>query len=184
MMAIQHIYRGNSMTVERKVHSWQSEAPPTSIETVASRVPVAQIMKTDLICARRDVTTHELAELMLRHHIGSIPILEDLGRPIGVVTKLDLVEALCPSCSSDVPPGIRPRTANEVMMPLALTLGERASVAHAAAMMASEDVHHVMIVDSTGRLIGVVSSMDIVRWLARNDGYGAARASEPVESEL
>jgi CBS domain-containing protein len=58
------------------------------------------------------------------------------------------------------------------MMPLAITLNERSSVAHAAAMMAAEDVHHVPIVDVHGRMIGLVSSMDIVRWLARNDGFG------------
>jgi CBS domain-containing protein len=27
------------------------------------------------------------------------------------------------------------------------------------------------VVDGEGRLIGVVSTMDIVRWLARNDGF-------------
>ena len=63
------------------------------------------------------------------------------------------------------------------MMPLALTLGEHATVAQAAALMSLEDVHHVPIVADSGRLIGVVSTFDIVRWLATNDGFvgGAAR---------
>jgi CBS domain-containing protein len=62
------------------------------------------------------------------------------------------------------------------MMPLAITLGQRATVAHVAALMASEDVHHVPIVDDHGRLIGVVSTMDIIRWLARNDGFATVGA--------
>ena len=45
-----------------------------------------------------------------------------------------------------------------------------ASVAHAAAMMSLEDIHHVAIVADSGLLLGVVSSIDIVRWLAANDG--------------
>jgi CBS-domain-containing membrane protein len=68
---------------------------------------------------------------------------------------------------------LAPQTANELMMPLALTLGEHATVAHAAALMASEDVHHIPIVDDDGRMIGLVSTMDVVRWLAKNDGFGA-----------
>ena len=56
-------------------------------------------------------------------------------------------------------------------MPIALTLGPRATVAHAAALMAREAVHHLPIVDE-GRVIGIVSSMDVMRWLAENDGFG------------
>jgi CBS domain-containing protein len=56
------------------------------------------------------------------------------------------------------------------MLALAFSLDERATIAQAAAMMAIEDLHHVPIVSVEGRLIGVVSSLDIVRWLARNDG--------------
>jgi len=59
-------------------------------------------------------------------------------------------------------------------MPMAFTLADHASVAHAAAMMNVEGVHHVPIVADDGRLVGVVSSFDIVRWLVTNDGlYGA-----------
>jgi CBS domain-containing protein len=57
----------------------------------------------------------------------------------------------------------------DVMMPLAITLDDDATVGHAAALMAAEDMHHVMIV-AEGRLVGVVSTMDVTRWLANNDG--------------
>ena len=56
------------------------------------------------------------------------------------------------------------------MMPLAFTLDEHATIDHVAAMMSIEGVHHVPIVAESGCLIGVVSSLDIVRWLATNDG--------------
>ena len=56
-------------------------------------------------------------------------------------------------------------------MPLAITLNLHATIAHAAAMMANEDFHHVMVVGPAGELRGVVSTMDVCRWLARNDGF-------------
>jgi len=43
--------------------------------------------------------------------------------------------------------------------------------------MAIEDVHHVVIVADSGALVGVVSTMDIVRWLTANDS--AAASDEP-----
>jgi CBS domain-containing protein len=65
--------------------------------------------------------------------------------------------------------GCVPTVAADVMMPLAISLDQDASVKNAAALLAIEDLHHVMVV-SERRLIGIVSTMDITRWLAGNDG--------------
>lgn len=131
--------------------------------TIADRIPVTAIMTRDIVCARAELTVSALKELLVQNHIGCLPIVDDRGRPKGIVTKLDLVD--------------RPEravTAAEVMMPLAITLNTHATIAHAAAMMAMEDFHHLMVVGSDHALVGVVSTMDIVRWLARNDGFTSA----------
>jgi CBS domain-containing protein len=131
--------------------------------TVADRVPVTAIMTRDIVCARSDLSVGALKELLLRNHIGCIPIVDDRGRPKGIVTKLDLVDGRNGAL-----------TAAEVMMPLAITLNTHATIAHAAAMMALEDFHHLMVVGNDHILVGIVSTMDIVRWLARNDGFTGA----------
>lgn len=128
--------------------------------TIADRVPVTAIMSRDLVCARPDLSVGALKDLLVKNHIGCVPIVDDRGRPKGIVTKLDLVERVETALS-----------AAEVMMPLAITLNTQATIAHAAAMMAVEDFHHLMVVGVDHVLVGVVSSMDIVRWLARNDGF-------------
>ena len=115
-------------------------------------------MTTRVICARRDVRLDTVVRLLVEHHIGCIPIVDDRGKPIGIVTKADLIER-----------GDSARIAADVMMPLAITLDERATVAHAATMMALEGFHHVMVVSASGALIGLVSSQDIVKWLAEYD---------------
>jgi CBS domain-containing protein len=128
--------------------------------SVASEVPVSTIMSCEVFTARRTDPVTELVQQMLRAHVGCIPIVDEHGHPAGIVTKTDLVEALCK-------PELR--TAADVMMPLAIVLNEHATVAHCAQMMTIEDFHHVMIVSATGALVGVVSSQDIVRWLVRAD---------------
>jgi CBS domain-containing protein len=140
-----------------------SAASPACKRTIADRVPATEIMTRNLICAREDLPLIEVAQLMLRSHIGCIPIVDEHGQPKGMVTKTDLVELVVR------PEGIAGGTAADAMMPLAIVLDEAATVAHCAAMMAAEDFHHVMIVSCHGALIGVVSSQDIVRWLVAND---------------
>jgi CBS domain-containing protein len=155
---------------ERHGSSRESVLPPcdqVALErspTIADRVPVTEVMTRDLVCARPDLEVNVLARLMTDCHIGCVPIVDERGRPQGIVTRFDLVEQLAQDGASV--------TASDVMMPLALTLGEHATVAHAATMMAQEDLHHVMIVGPGGTLIGVVSSKDIVRWLVENDRNG------------
>lgn len=91
-----------------------------------------------------------------------------------MVTKSDLIEIL-----DDVDGRfeVETRTAEEVMMPLAITLDDKATVANAASMMTIEGFHHVMVVAQSGVLIGVVSSQDIVRWIVQNDGLIGAIGS-------
>lgn len=138
------------------------------IQTIADQVLVTEIMTRELVCARKNLPVRELAAMMLRGHIGSVPIVDDHGHPRGMVTKTDLIELLTK------PEEVATASAADVMMPLAIVLDARATVAHCATMMALEDFHHVMIVDERGALIGVVSSQDIVRWLVANDTISAA----------
>ncbi len=163
--AMQHIYRGDGSETIRPTHIGELGRGTTRIPSVADTVPVSWIMTRDMICARHDLRLEVLRELMAERRVGCVPIVDERGRPVGMVTKLDLLEQVV---ARDV--GARPaRVAGEVMMPLAITLDERATVAHVAAMMAIEDIHHVLIVTG-GLLVGLVSTMDIVRWLAANDG--------------
>ena len=168
---IQHIYydRGKA---ERLLAVAPIDPDLPAVPSVANLRPVTRIMSRGVSCGRPELEARAVADLMTRNRIGCLPIVNDLGGPIGMITKHDLVEQLLGSQRPTDEPV--PRTARELMMPLALTLGEHATIAHAAAMMAIEDIHHIVIVDEAGVLIGVVSSIDVVRWLAANDGFTAA----------
>lgn len=134
--------------------------------SAADGVPITRIMSPNVVCATPDLELDRLLELMVRDRLGCVPIVDERQRPLGMVTKLDIVEHLVGPSDR-----VKPKVA-DVMMPFAISLDEDATVAHAAALMASEDMHHVMIV-SGRRLIGIVSTMDITRWLADNDSMPA-----------
>jgi CBS domain-containing protein len=149
--------------------------------TIAGLVPITAIMSREVICARPDLPVETVIDLIVNNYIGCVPVVDDDGCPLGMITKRDLVEPLANrvNTANDTPSwrDLAPRTAEEVMLPLAFTLDEHATVVQAAAIMALEDMHHIPVVSAKGRLIGMVSSLDIVRWLARNDGVVGHRAT-------
>ncbi len=169
------IYRGCGAAPEMMPIPILPELPERALSRIpASAVPLHQIMSRDVICARKDLDVCVVVNLMLEHHIGCIPVVDERNRPIGIVTKSDIVEHVhaainCEREGLSLPQDIQARCAEEVMMPLAFNLSAYATVAHAATMMMSEDTHHVMVVSPTEELVGVVSSRDIVGWVLQSD---------------
>jgi CBS domain-containing protein len=163
------IYTGTGASFSTADRLWAETSPPPRHRTVADRVPVADIMTRDVTCGRPDLCIEALIRLMTDNRIGCVPIVDERGRPHGMVTRFDVVEELDHAIRDLGAPMALRRTASDIMMPLAMAINDRATVAHAAAMMAREGLHHVMVVDADGVLVGVVSSHDVVRWLVDND---------------
>lgn len=69
----------------------------------------------------------------------------------------------------------RESLATEPIAAHAIALKEDSSVSAAAATMAREGLERVRVVCSLGKLVGVVSALDIMRWLAEQDGYNARK---------
>jgi CBS-domain-containing membrane protein len=142
---------------------------PPRTATIADGVPITAVMSRRLVCAYPDLPIVALARLLIDEHVGCIPVIDHRGHPQGIVTKSDLVEQLASPATWSF------KTAQDIMMPLALTLDERATLAHASSLMTLEDLHHVMVVSCDGRLIGVLSAKDVVRWLVDNDELPGTR---------
>src|SRR3569833_1205421 len=136
-------------------------APRPPEKRCAAEVSVTELMTRHIVCAAPELCVAERLAIMIAQRLGSVPGVDEHGHPGGIVTKLDVVEYLA------APPARPKPCVADLMMPLAITLDDKATVAHAAALMSSEDMHHVMIV-SRRRLVGIVSTMDITRWLARS----------------
>ena len=124
-------------------------------------VRITQIMSQRLVTAKPDLPAASLMALFRDQHVGCVPIVDDRGHPIGIVTKRDVVE-----CLSDERP-----TARDLMMPRTISIGADATVGQAADTMTREDIHHVLVVDRERKLIGVVSTLDVARACAHPTDY-------------
>ncbi|HVN67971.1 MAG TPA: CBS domain-containing protein, partial [Candidatus Sulfotelmatobacter sp.] len=50
------------------------------------------VMTTDIVTVKKETTIRELAELFTSRRIGSIPVVDDNGALIGIVSESDLIE--------------------------------------------------------------------------------------------
>jgi predicted transcriptional regulator len=135
-----------------------------SSRSAADLTPVSEIMAKDVVAVRPELRVEDLEELLLARGISGAPVIDDAGKPIGIVSKTDLLR---PRSAGDGE-GVRVR---DIMMSTAFCLSEGESIAKAAGLMAFEGVHRVPVVGQRGMVTGVVSPLDVMRWLARQHGY-------------
>jgi CBS domain-containing protein len=63
------------------------------------------------------------------------------------------------------------------MTPVSVTLPEDACVAQAAAIMAYEGIHRLPVIGASHEVVGLISSLDVMRWIARRSGYVVPRTT-------
>jgi CBS-domain-containing membrane protein len=113
-----------------------------------------------------------VTDLMVTHSIGCLPIVDERRHPVGIITRTDLAEHLNVALRSAqhgawTRPAAALRAAEDIMMPVMFSLKDNASIADAAALMTAEDTHHLLITDAAGVLVGVISSKDVMTWVAK-----------------
>lgn len=175
---------------------WGKAGPGSDAAT-----PIATLMSKDVLCVRPDTSVDELLELMLDRGVSGVPVVDEAGKPVGIVSKTDLLrEAYDRGDTAEIErpraPGRRgvsadlgagfhvtelPRAvAADVMTPVVLMLNEREPIGHAAALMAYEGVHRLPVVSDLGEVIGLLSSLDILRWFGRKSGYIVPERPRPA----
>jgi CBS domain-containing membrane protein len=122
--------------------------------------------------------------------ISAAPVVDEQGKPIGFVSKTDVVRQLRrpspgerPEGATQVQPwwdaeGLSRLTVGEIMTPAVYSLSPETTVADATAVMAFEGTHHLPVVDASGTLVGMVSALDVLDWMARHAGYTPAGGKE------
>ena len=181
----------------RKIPSWgrqiideagESEHQPTHFQDPEAE-SVALIMTRSTYCVKPDVSVETAIGLLLELGVSGAPVVDDDGRPLGLVSKTDLLRHL-PESGDGVEEveqagrrvdrvmgeGFhateRHGTAvREIMMPVVFAVDESASIACAAALMAGENVHRLPVLAPDGTVAGIVTTLDIARWVAARGGY-------------
>lgn len=141
---------------------------------------VAELMTRNVVRARRDMPFKELVRLLTENDLTAVPVVDDLNRPLGVVSEADLLRKSAdqadPSGRAPVPhveawerakaEGTR---AEELMSAPAVCARPEWSVVEAARLMEAQHVKRLPVVDEADRLLGIVSRGDLLRIFLRRD---------------
>ena len=142
---------------------------------------VDSVMTVEVVAVRPSTPFRDLVRLLERHRISALPVIDDDGRPVGIVSEADLlVKEGYPHGAQDVGmvDAVRYRrrlgkalgaTAAEVMAAPVLTVTVGASVVDAARLMVREGVKRLPVVDDEGKLAGIVTRADLLKVFLRPD---------------
>lgn len=159
-----HCYESNTPTprqlLRRVLTTGEREGLLRKLHQRADATPVSRIMSLNVQCVTEDVTLPALANCLLDGGFSGAPVVDSEGVPVGFVSKTDLLRH-----------GVTPeRRVRDIMTPLSFTLQEDQPVSKASALMAYEGIHRLPVVDGWGRVVGLLSSLDVLHWLACKSG--------------
>lgn len=145
---------------------------------------VIDLMTTDVVTIGPDDTIKEAAQRMVRSRVSGLPVVDEDGRLIGIVTEGDFLERELDkeSPTGGLRGGVAGSSANqaltvrEVMTASVVTIAPDATLTEAARLMTAKAVKRLPIIDSSGGVAGVLSRADIVAAFTRPD--------EVIEDEI
>lgn len=151
---------------------------------------VRDVMTTNVVAARKDASYKELAARLRTHRVSAFPVIDDLGKVIGVVSEADLlVKEASLAAQNRVLTGVRHHhdrkkeaavTAAALMTSPPVTTGPDATVEQAAEVMYARRVKRLPVVDASGRLMGIVSRADVLTVFRRPDEEIAREISDEL----
>jgi CBS domain-containing protein len=142
------------------------------------------VMTRDVVSVTSDTPVRKIASLLVKHRIGAVPVVDDSGAPIGIVSESDLIrpdraarEAWrlswleCLAEGEPIPPallawfGSQNHSARAVMSAPVFTVNEETSLREIAEILTTHRIKRVPVVTDR-RIVGIVSCADLVRALS------------------
>lgn len=139
------------------------------------------IMNTNVITVTPEMSVEELGRLFIKDNISGAPVLDDNRNLFGIVTENDLIrqnrrfhiptlvrlfDAMIPlEGFSTAEAEIRQMSAtkvSEICTTAVITVETETSLQDIATIMSEKRVHHIPVL-SSGRLVGIIGKIDIIK---------------------
>lgn len=121
---------------------------------------VVHILKqkgTDVVTVRPSDTVQTIVDLLARHRIGAVVVIDAQGGIAGIVSERDVVRAMAGNASSVVS-----RTAADIMTSRVRTCSTADTEGDLMSLMTEHRIRHLPVV-ANGRLAGMISIGDVVK---------------------
>jgi len=144
----------------------------------------SDLMVPNPISLRAEASAAEAMRLFTEEGITAAPVIDESGRPVGVISRSDLLIHKCveqkqhdgeyfreASIESvdDVPKPMIPMTVQELMTPAVFAVSEDTPVSRVVSDMVGLRVHRLFVVAEDGILVGIITTMDVLKHLLPDD---------------
>ena len=148
-------------------------------------ITVKDVMRTDVKYITKDVTLYDVIKEMSNSWISSLIVVDSKNEPLGIVTEKDAVRALAWSVN-----GFDLKVINAMSTPI-VTVEDTTCLDTALTVMVERGINHLPVT-SKGKIVGMVTSRDIVRFIVKNrllapeviEGMNMKRRNEDDVSRL
>lgn len=123
---------------------------------------IGRICRRSVDLIDQNESVREAARRMQEREVGMLVAVDDLNRPVGILTARDLVvRALADGREAAAMP------VRTVMTPNPKMIAEEAPIESAASLMMFGGVRRLPVVDRMGKVVGIVTSDDVTALLAK-----------------
>ena len=126
----------------------------TSLLTTPEVMTAADVMTTAPHTCSSFSTVLEAVMIFRERNCGAVPILAD-GKPVAILTDRDVALAL-----SEFPDLVK-RAVSDIMTPGIVSVAPDDSLEQVCAVLRNQAVRRVLVVDSSGQLLGIIGWSDV-----------------------
>lgn len=123
---------------------------------IKASVPVVDVMSSPVVTSSKDTVVEQVASLMDANAIGSIVVIDEDRKPIGIITERDIVVRVVARALSPT----RTRAGAMMSTPL-ITVTPDTDINEAAKMMRRHRIRRLIVMKQKA-MVGLVGSNDIV----------------------
>lgn len=105
-------------------------------------------------------TTQEAAVKMAEKNVGSLAVLDDSGKTLGIVTERDLARRVCTTEKSS-----NSVTVGQIMSAPVITVRPDYSLEEAADVMIEKKIRHLLIVGENNEPVGIITPTDLAAYI-------------------
>jgi CBS domain-containing membrane protein len=148
-----------------------------ALRRLARSILTESVMNREVVFVREDTPLKEVAELMAYRKVSGVPVLDDKGQVVGVISEKDflavmgagqadrfmMVIAQCLLGKGCLAAPHRARFAKDIMTSPAVTVKPETPILEVADIFTQKKVNRAPVVDAEGRMVGIVSRADVLK---------------------
>jgi CBS domain-containing protein len=148
-----------------------------ALERLTHSVTAKDVMTRDVVFVKMNSALEEVADILNRHAISGVPVIDDEKIVVGVISEKDFlfhmgaqnqktfmgVIAQCLKNKGCIAISMRKQKAEDIMTEPAITISENTPVSKIAEIFTKKNINRAPVIDPENKLTGIVTRTDIVQ---------------------